>query len=177
MTETVELTRGGVDDMEDDVLGALHREQYAPLVRFATLLLHNRNDAEEVVQEAFLRAGDAWARSRPPDVPAAYVRVAVANLARSRLRRRAVTLHLRPVARAATGESAEEAALRSDLENAVFAGLARLSSRQRLCVCLRYYLDLSDAEVAATVGISLGSAKTHLRRGLAALGPHLMEQR
>jgi RNA polymerase sigma factor (sigma-70 family) len=55
----------------------------------------------------------------------------------------------------------------------VLAALRSLPDRQRDCLLLRYYLDLSEAEIAATLGIGTGSVKTHAHRGLAALADRL----
>ena len=59
----------------------------------------------------------------------------------------------------------------------VVAALRRLPVRQRECLVLRYYLDLSEAEIAAALGISTGSVKTHSHRGLAALEKTLEDER
>lgn len=146
----------------------LYRGQRASLVRLASLLLHNQVDAEEAVQDAFVQAHLAWDRLRDPDKAAAYLRSAVLNGARSRLR------HLRVVERTEPrspdpGPSPEAAAEAGDDRRRVMAALRSLSDRQRECLVLRYYLDLSEMEIAATLGISVGSVKTHTHRGLAAL--------
>jgi RNA polymerase sigma factor (sigma-70 family) len=59
----------------------------------------------------------------------------------------------------------------------VAAALARLPRRQRECVVLRYWLDLSEPEIAASLGVAVGSVKSHLHRGRAALETHLEELR
>jgi len=146
------------------------------LVRMAGLLLHDQAEAEEAVQDAFVKAHVAWGRIRDPDKALAYLRSAVLNAARSRLR------HLRVVERAGraqrdTGrsgsaqaaQSAESAAMTGEDRRRMVAVLRALPHRQADCLLLRYYLDLSEAETAATLGISRGSVKTHVHRGLAAL--------
>jgi RNA polymerase sigma-70 factor (sigma-E family) len=113
----------------------------------------------------------AWRRLRDrddPDTALAYLRRSVVNGARSALRhRKVVDKHApRPLPDAA---SAEHGALLA-LEHAeVMAALRRLPERQREVLVLRYYLDLSEASIADTLGISRGAVKSHSARGIAAL--------
>ena len=69
--------------------------------------------------------------------------------------------------------SPEEHALLRDDHQEVLDALRTLPRRQRECLVLRYYLDLSEAEIASTLGISNGSVKSHSSRGLAAVPRHL----
>jgi RNA polymerase sigma-70 factor (sigma-E family) len=146
------------------------------LVRLASLMLHDDADAEEVTQDAFVKAYLAWDRIKDPDKALAYLRSAVLNGARSRLR------HLKVVGRTESSqpgrhESAEAGALAADDHRRVIAALRSLPGRQRECLALRYYADLPEAEIAATLGISTGSVKTHIHRGLAALSSRLESAR
>lgn len=151
-----------------ELVAALHREHYRDLVRLAGLLLHDRGASEEVVQEAFIRLQTGWRRLRDPDRAAAWLRSAVLNGARSRLRHHDVQRrHQPPPPRSAP--SAEETALAGDDHDRMVAALAQLPTRQREAVVLRYYLDLSEAQMADAMGVSAGSVKTHLHRGLATL--------
>jgi RNA polymerase sigma-70 factor (sigma-E family) len=152
----------------DDLLSELFREHYLSLVRLACLLLDERGAGEEVVQEAFVRLHGTANRIRDADAAPAYLRSIVLNLARSRMRRRLVAIrHLpRPSPDAAPVE--EVAILRED-QREVLAALRSLPTRQRECLALRYFADLSEAEIAATLGISPGSVKTHTSRGMATL--------
>jgi len=144
-------------------LADLHRAEYRSLVRLAAVL-GDRAVAEEIVQDAFVRTHVAGARVRDP---LAYVRRAVINGARSSLRRRRVR------ERAAWPEAG--VALPEDHREVIDA-LRRLPRRQRECLVLRYYLDLSEADIAAALGISTGSVKQHSHRGLAALQIALKEE-
>jgi RNA polymerase sigma-70 factor (sigma-E family) len=159
----------------DDALADLFRSDYARLVGTARLLVDDRGQAEEVVQEAFVRLHASWRRLREPDKAAAYLRATVVNLARGRLRHRRVVERHRPEPDG-TVTLPEEAALDDDRHRRVLAEVATLPRRQRECVVLRYYLDLPEREIAAALGISGGSVKTHLHRGLAALAERLTEQ-
>jgi RNA polymerase sigma-70 factor (sigma-E family) len=153
-------------------LRELYQEHRWSLVRLATLLLHDPVDAEEVVQDAFVQAHLAWGRLREPGRGLAYLRSAVLNGARSRLRHRKVVARYDAAPHGAqlSPEAATEA---GDDRRRVMAALRSLPDRQRECLVLRYYLELSEAEIAAALGISAGSVKTHAHRGLAALAARL----
>lgn len=164
--------RGRTGTDRDTVLSALHREHYSSLVRLACILLDECGAGEEVVQEAFVRVHGAWSGV---DEPLTYLRATVMNLARSRLRRRMVVRrHPEPVARSAA--SAEDHVVLLADQQAVLEAVRSLPRRQRECIVLRYYLDLSEAEIATTLGISPGSVKSHSHRGLAALATRLEER-
>ncbi len=157
-----------VEPTAADQLVDLYREHYRPLVRIAALLLDNTASAEEVVQDAFVQLHQKWDRVVEPHKRVAYLRSVVMNGARSRLRRRLVRRRL-DVAQPATAESAETGALRSEGRREVLDALRGLPNRQRECLVLRYYSELSEAEIAAALGISAGSVKTHTHRGIVAL--------
>lgn len=157
-------------------LESAYHDHYRSLVHLAALLLDDLGACEEVVQDAFVHV---WRRGpvvRDPDLLPAYLRSAVLNGARSQLRRRLVRRrHLAAVPDPAP--AAETTALRSDADRSVLIALRALPDRQREVLVLRYYLDLSEAEIARTLGISPGSVKTHAHRGLAALAERLEGQR
>ncbi len=162
---------------EADALAMLHREHYASLVRLATLVLDDVGVAEQVTQDAFVRLHLRWGGLRRLEAAPAYLRSAVLNGARSHLRRRKVSDRhdaRRTVAPAVA--TPEAAALGRDDHDRLVAALRRLPARQREAVALRYYLDLSEADIAATMGVSAGSVKSHLHRGLASLARHLGEE-
>ena len=155
---------------------ALFRSEYRSLVRLAALLLDDRGAAEEVVQDAFVQLQVGWDRVRDPARAPAWLRSAVLNGARSRLRRRGVRRrHLQAVP--VHHESAAEGAERSDEHRRVMAALRTLPPRQREALVLKFYAELSEAETAAAMGVSAGSVKTHVHRGLAALERLLEEER
>jgi RNA polymerase sigma-70 factor (sigma-E family) len=159
-----------------DALAELHRENYAGLVRLATIVVGDVGLAEQVVQDAFVRLQMRWRGMRGIDRPAAYLRSAVLNGCRSQLRRHRVRdrhAARRTVPPAMAGP--ESTALAHDDHDRVMAALRTLPGRQREAVVLRYYLDLNEADIAAAMGVSAGSVKTHLHRGLAALSRVLEE--
>ena len=159
----------------EDPLAALHRDHYRSLVRLAALLLGDAGRSEEIVQDAFVRLHSRLGGLRNIDAAPAYLRSAVLNGARSQLRHQQVRERHPDHAGPGTAPSAESAALASGDHDRVVRALRQLPDRQREALALRYYLDLSEAEMAAAMGISTGSVKTHLHRGIAALGGLLEE--
>jgi RNA polymerase sigma factor (sigma-70 family) len=159
-----------------DVAG-LFRERHAELVRLAVLVVGDRPTAEDVVQDVFARL---CARNLLPDGDAlAYVRAAVLNGCRSVLRRRTLTRRLRGAADldrsdAAPGSAENEVMLAEDRRQ-VLAALSGLPVRRREVLVLRYWLGLSEAEIAGVLGISPGTVKSNAARGLAALARKLGE--
>jgi RNA polymerase sigma-70 factor (ECF subfamily) len=156
----------------DEMLRSLFEGQYLSLVRLAALLTDDRETAEDVVQEAFVRMYRAWDRVRDGSAAAPYLRSIVLNLARSGLRRKLVVKR-RGRGVGVDAASAEEDALIREDQRAVLDALRSLPRRQRECLTLRYYQDLSEAEIADLLGISAGSVKSHSSRGIAALAAKL----
>ena len=162
----------------DDPLAALHREQYRSLVRLATLLLGDVESGEEVVQDAFVRVQLRWGGLRDLDRASAYLRSAVLNGARSLLRKRKVRDRHALRRGVETLAPLAEAGAMVDVEHQrVVVAMRRLPARQREALALRYYFELSEPEIAAAMGVSSGSVKTHIHRALASLGELLEEGR
>ena len=150
----------------------LFQQEGSSLVRLARLFVDDRNAAEDLVQEAFIRLARSATRIEDRTKAAAYLRSIVLNLARDHNRRGLVSLrHQLPFDdRRASVE--DEIALRHD-QRRVIEALRALPHRQRCCLVLRYYHELGIDAIAATLSISANSVKTHLRRGLAALESNL----
>ena len=174
-----EVTHGWSADEALEVLYAAH---WRRLVRLAVMLLHDQGAAEEVVQDSFVAMHSKWGRLHDPDKALAYLRQSVVNRSRSHLR------HLSVVRRHAERERPPTAAAGADhtaydveRRDTVLDALRDLPRRQREVLALRYYLDLSEAEIADVLGISRGAVKSHASRGAAALravlGPTLEETR
>jgi RNA polymerase sigma-70 factor (sigma-E family) len=160
----------------EDPLAALHREHYRSLVRLASLLVSDRESAEEVVQDAFVRLHLRWRGLRDVDKAPAYLRSAVLNGARSLLRKRKVRdRHAERRTVVLSEPAAEFGALDGADHDRMVAALRQLAPRQREALVLRYYLDLSEADMADAMGVSAGSVKTHLHRGLATMAELLGE--
>jgi RNA polymerase sigma-70 factor (sigma-E family) len=161
-------------------LTALFLLRHAELVRLAMLLVGDLATAEDVVQDVFTRLHARREKGIAGTDLLPYVRAAVLNGCRSQLRRRAVARRLaglqsRPSDQLTQG-SAEQEIIRSEDRKQVLAALAALPARRREVLVLRYYLGLSEAEIARVLGISTGTVKSTAARGLAALARKLGEQ-
>ena len=146
----------------------LYSVQYKALVRLAAMLVRDTSTAEEVVQDAFIAMHDGWHRLKDADKALAYLRQAVVNRSRSVLRHRMVVEKNAPKP-APDMPSAEHGAMALLERSAVIAALRDLPERQREAIVLRYYADLSEAEIAAAMRISRGAVKSHTARGMATL--------
>jgi RNA polymerase sigma-70 factor (sigma-E family) len=146
------------------------------LVRLAGLLTRDPDAAEEIVQEAFVRLHRALPRLRDTDALLPYLRTTVVNLSRSRGRRLAVAARHQHEAPPAV-EGADAAALRRLESKLVIEAIAGLPTRQRECIVLRFYEEMSEAETAAVLGVSKNSVKKHLQRAMASLASRLDEGR
>ncbi|MGW0755946.1 SigE family RNA polymerase sigma factor [Streptomyces sp. NPDC002814] len=151
-----------------DHLTETYRAHYRSLLGLAALLLDDTASCEDVVQEAFIRVHSARKRVRDPEKTLAYLRQTVVNLSRSALRRRILGLKLlsKPMPDMA---SAEEGAYDQLERDSLIKAMKGLQRRQREVLVLRYFADMTEAQVAATLGISLGSVKAYGSRGIAAL--------
>jgi RNA polymerase sigma-70 factor (sigma-E family) len=154
----------------DEALELLYAAHWRQLVRLAVLLVHDVGTAEEIVQDCFIAVHNRWHRLHDPDKALAYLRRSVVNRSRSHLR------HLSVVRRHADREGGPEPAFGADhtaydraRRVVVLDALRQLPRRQREVLALRYYLDLSEAEIADMLGISRGAVKSHASRGAAAL--------
>jgi len=152
----------------DEAITQIYAAHYRSLVRLAALLLRDVGASEEVVQDSFIAMHGAWRRLRDPDRALAYLRQAVVNRSRSVLRHRTVELRHAP-APMPDAASAEHGAMGSLEHQEVIVALRRLPERQREVLVLRYYADLSEADIADAIGISRGAVKSHASRGMAAL--------
>ena len=136
------------------------------LLRLATLLLGNEDDAWDVVQDAFERSLGALSRLSPDEM-FPYLRRSVSNLAISRFRRRRVEQKFAPIL-AHTGRAAVQQTPVEDREF-VWAAVRELPSRKRACVVLRYYEDLTQEEVASVLGCSVGTVRSQTSKALSLL--------
>ena len=156
-------------------LTALYQQHAVGLIRLAFVMLGDKPAAEDVVQEAFCGLYRRWSHLSDPAKSLPYVRSAVLNGCRSVIRQRS-----RRDARVTTeppAASAEAHALIGEEHRAVLAGLRLLPRRQREALVLRFFLDLDEAEIAASMAVSRGTVKSTISRGLAALGQILGDGR
>lgn len=152
----------------DRLVVRLFDEEGHSLVRLARLFVDDRNAAEDLVQEAFIRLARAGSRIQDATKAAAYLRSIVLNLARDHNRRGLVSLrHQLPFDDRRA--SVEDEVTLLDEQRSVIEALRELAPRQRDCLVLRYYHELGIDDIATTLGLSRNSVKTHLQRGLAAM--------
>jgi RNA polymerase sigma-70 factor (sigma-E family) len=137
----------------------LYERHYAELVRLAFALTGDWGLAEDLAQEAFVRVWHGWGTIRNPQAAPGYLRTTVVNLARRSLRRR---LRERQAGPAPGDPPPADPGEAIDLLRA----LARLPAGKRACVVLRFYLDLSEADTAAALGVSVGTVKSQTAKAL-----------
>jgi RNA polymerase sigma-70 factor (sigma-E family) len=169
----------GTSSIDADALVArMFDQQGRSLVRLARVFCDDRNAAEDLVQEAFIRLHRSAGSIRDVGRAPQFLRSIVINLARDHNRRGLMSLrHRNSAIRAKEPPEPESLVMADDESAAVLAALRSLPERQRGCLVLHYYEELTVAEVAETLGISPNSVKTHCRRGLAALESRLGETR
>jgi RNA polymerase sigma-70 factor (sigma-E family) len=161
-----------------DVLTGLFRTHGLAMIRLALMLVGDQATAEDVVQDTFVALHRALPRlrDRGSEITVSYLRVSVVNGCRSvqRARRRPALFisgqHDPPV------WSAEAAVIAAEDRRAVLSALAKLPRRAREVVALRYFLDLTQAEIAQVLGISRGTVASTLSRSLTRLGAELQEE-
>ena len=159
-----------------EAVTALYRAHALGLIRLAVVMLGDRGAAEDAVQEAFCGLYRRWHHLSDHGKALSYVRSSVINSCRTALRRRRRQACPDPSAGDPAGESAEAAALIGEEHRQVLAAIRRLPARQREVLVLRFYLDLDEAEIAASMRISRGTVKSTTSRALAALGRILGEE-
>lgn len=174
MAPTARSEWDAAQDDADRAIEQLYAAHWRQLVRLSVLLVRDLGQAEEIVQDVFVATHGRWSKLRDPDKAVAYLRQGVVNRSRSALRHRGVVeRHLASASPPDDEPGADEQVLQTARRRVVLNALATLPQRQREVVALRYYLDLSETDIATTLGISRGSVKSHASRGLAALRPLL----
>lgn len=153
----------------------LYRAQRLSMVRLAAFLVDDVALAEDVVHDAFTALHARWHHLRESHKALPYLRRAVVNNSRSVLRRRRTArAYIWPRPEATPG--ADNNVLAADEHRRLRQALAKLPRRQREVLVLRYWADLSEAEIAATLAVSPGTVKSSASRGLdtleAALARH-----
>jgi len=167
----------GDSEEGDRTVARLFRAHAPELVRMARLFVVDRNAAEDLVQEAFIRLSRSLGRVTDETKHVAYLRAIVLNLARDHNRRGLVSMRHQAPTNDLDPKSVEDHLVGREDQRALLDALAGLPVRQRDCLTLRYLLDLGVPEIAATLDVSPNSVKTHLQRGLAALEQRLEAHR
>jgi RNA polymerase sigma factor (sigma-70 family) len=160
----------------EELVIRLFQQEGRSLVRLARLFVDDRDAAEDLVQEAFLRLARSAHRISDIDRAPAYLRSIVLNLARDHNRRGLVSLRhhstsigQRESAEPSSGPSTPDLLVQSEDHRMVIEAVRSLPVRQRDCITLRYFEELGIDAIAATLNLSPNSVKTHLQRGLAGL--------
>jgi len=144
------------------------------LLRTAYLLTGTRPDAEDLLQTALAKTYLSWDRIRDREAVDGYVRRVMVNTQTSWWRRRKVdevSTDRLPEPRS-PDVGGRDLAADLDLHDALWTALAELPKRQRAMVVLRYYEDLSEAETARVMGVSVGTVKSTTSRALVRLREH-----
>ncbi len=153
-----------------ELVEKLFVEEGAALVRLARLFTDDRNAAEDLVQEAFIRLHRSAHRIEDPAKAAPYLRSILLNLVRDHNRRGLMSLrHAEALTPDSSPDAPDDVVILNDQQAAVVAALEDLPPRQRQCLLLRFYYELTEREIGDTLEISPNSVKTHCRRGMAAL--------
>ncbi|MFF1441161.1 SigE family RNA polymerase sigma factor [Streptomyces sp. NPDC058295] len=152
---------------QEDRFQEFVRARWSRLVRTAYLLTGDVHHAEDLTQTALAKAYRSWRRISRSDNPEAYVRRMLVSCNSDRFRKRRVTEALTAAPPERAGR--DEGAGRVDERGSLLAGLAQLPPKQRAVVVLRYWEDLSEAEVADVLGCSPGTVKSQASKGLAKL--------
>jgi RNA polymerase sigma-70 factor (sigma-E family) len=168
---TFKMSRAETADDVDD----LYRQQAVSMLRLALVLTGDRATAEDVVQDAFLGLCRRWPGLRDPTKLVPYLRTSVINGCRNVHRARRIAWLRRPPHDPPVW-SAEAAAINGEDRREVLAAVAALPRRQREILALRFYLDMSNSEIAATLNISQGTVASTVSRALAILARQLGPQ-
>jgi len=155
------LAREAAADFRDFVAASQAR-----MVRIGELLTGDRGRAEDLAQHGFAQAYAAWARLRSGD-PEAYVRRCMVNAQTDWWRRR--TWRELPTSQFPERPDLTDAAAATAERQIVLRALARLTVRERVVLVLRFYLDLSEQQIATELKIAPGTVKSAAARGLAKL--------
>lgn len=153
---TVPIDSPPVDSPWDGALVELYEQHYERLVRLAYLVSGRASVAEEVVQDAFIKAHRSWNEVRDP---LAFLRTAVVNGCRSWGRRQKLERERRPRAPEPVRQEPDE----------LWDALATLNHRARTAIVLRFYADLPDAHIAEILGCRVPAVRTTIHRAVAAL--------
>lgn len=146
-------------DFRDFVVGQWHT-----LARTAFLLTGDRGDAEDLVQSTLVRVHRHWARIERTDVPYVYARRVLVNLHISAWRRRRGVAQV--LAAVPPERGGPDVTLAVDRRDELLRACRTLPPRMRAVLVLRYFEDLSEADVARALGISVGSVKSQTSRAL-----------
>ncbi|WKU05356.1 SigE family RNA polymerase sigma factor [Micromonospora sp. HUAS LYJ1] len=142
------------------------RNRAAALYRYGFMLTGNHHDADDLVQDALIKLHAHWNRVVRKEDPTGFVRTTMARLNISVWRRRHRELPSPQVPEQARTDTALARAEENDYIRQIAESLRALPPRQRTVLVLRYYEQLSDEEIGATLGVSRGTVRSQAARGL-----------
>ena len=151
--------------VEGGVLAELYAAHAADALRLAYLLTGDNSQAEDLVQDAFVRVAGRLVHLRDPAGFRAYLRTSVVNLARSQFRRRKLERRYSQAQPPPSPVAGPDMSEREQMRRALVA----LPVRQRLAVVLRYYEDLSEAQTAELMHCGTGAVNSLVSRAMASL--------
>ena len=157
----------------DAVIATMYREHARTLVGLARVFVDHRDAAEDIVQEAFIRMARSLDRIEDPARAGAYLRSIVLNLARDHNRRGLLSRRHSMPTNDLDPAGVDETIATNDQHRRLIEQVRALPRRQRDCVALRYLLELSVSEIAATLDVPVGTVKSRISRGRAALASSL----
>lgn len=173
----VNTTRADDDRINRDVgVRRLYELRHADMVRFAAFLTGDVHVAEDIAHEAFVRIFETWDRIGDPERIDAYLKATIVNLVRGSHRRRRV-VERQPAPHLTLVKSAEDDAIAGASRDRVLTAVSSLPLRQRACVVMRYWMRMTEGEIAETLELSIGSVRTHVTRGTETLKRTLGDQR
>jgi RNA polymerase sigma factor (sigma-70 family) len=160
----------------DAVLDVLFRAHYAALLRLARVLIGSREEAEEIVQDAFVSLHRHWSGLRDTGSAGAYLRAAVVGGCRSRRRRFARAGAFAPkLALSLSDTTVADPTVHLEDADRVACAVRALPTRQREVIVSRYYLGPTEIQTAELLHIGVGSVKRHAHRALATLERRMEE--
>ncbi len=151
-------------DLDEERFRSTYERLYRPLVRMCALIVGDRAPAEDIVQDVFVR-GAIRIGELEPDAALAYLRRSVANGCRNHARHRGVEQRIHP----RLVEVAPGASTATEDRDEMWSAILQLPFRQRACLVLRYYEDLSEREAAVVLGCAVGTVKSQTSRALRTL--------
>lgn len=151
---------------------SLYERNHADMVRFAAFLCGDPDSAEDIAQEAFVQVFRSWDKITDHERADAYLRKTLVNTVRGR-HRRLTAASKNSVPHLAVVASAEDDALGRVGRDMVLAAVSDLPLKQRACVVMRYWMRMTESEIAADLSVSVGSVRTHIKRGTKALEQRL----
>lgn len=162
--------RGASTETDRDLaMRTLYERCHGDMVRFAAFLTGDAAIAEDIAHDAFAKVFAAWDRITDPDRLDAYLKATVVNVVRGGHRRQQVADRAADGPALSLVPSAEDDAMTELRRGKTMTAVAALPLRQRSCVVMRHWMRMTETEIAETLNLSVGSVRTHIKRGMHSL--------